>query len=104
MPLLGYFPKPSESYLIVKEQHYNKAVDVFMGSKVKVTSERNQHLGAVIVSEAFKASYTKSLVDDWIKQLKLLSIIAESEPQSAYSPFVGGFRGKFTYFMRTIPS
>ena len=41
-----------------------------MGSKVKVTSERNQHLGAVIVSEAFKASYTKSLVDDWIKQLK----------------------------------
>ena len=75
-----------------------------MGSKVKVTSERNQHLGAVIVSEAFKASYTKSLVDDWIKQLKLLSIIAESEPQSAYSAFVGGFERKLTYFMRTIPS
>ena len=35
----GYFPKPSKSYFIVKEQHYNKAVDVFMGSKVKVTSE-----------------------------------------------------------------
>ena len=30
--LFGYLPKPSKSYLIVKEQHYNKAVDVFMGS------------------------------------------------------------------------
>ena len=27
-----YLPKPSKSYLIVKEQHYNKAVNVFMGS------------------------------------------------------------------------
>ena len=48
-PLFGYFPKPSKSYLIVKEQHYNKAVDVFMESKVKVTSEGKRHLGAVIV-------------------------------------------------------
>ena len=82
--LFGYFPKPSKSYLIVKEQHYDKAVDIFMGSKVNVTSDEKQHLGAVIGSEAFKVSYVKSLVDDWIKQLKLLSVIAESEPQSAY--------------------
>ena len=62
-----------------------------MGSKVKVISEAKRHLGAVIGSEAFKVLYTKSLVDDWIKQLLLLSIIAESEPQSAYSAFVGDF-------------
>ena len=55
-----------------------------MGSKVNVTSDGKQHLGAVIGGEAFKVSYVKSLVDDWIKQLKLLSVIAESEPQSAY--------------------
>ena len=55
-----------------------------MGSKVKVTSEGKRHLGAAIGSEVFKVSYAKSLVDDWIKQLKLLSIIAESDPQSAY--------------------
>ena len=102
--MFGCFPKPSKSYLIVKENHYNKAVDVFMGSKKKVTSEGKRHLGALIDSEAFKVSYAKSLVDDWIKQLKLLSIIAESEPQSAYSAFVGGFERKLTYFMRTIPS
>ena len=43
-------------------------------------------------------------MDEWIIQLKLLSKIAESEPQSAYAAFVGGFRGKLTYFMRTISS
>ena len=72
----------------MKEQHYNNAVDVFMGSKVKVILEGKQHLGAVSGSEAFKVSYAKSFVDDWIKHLKLLSIIAESEPQYAYSAFV----------------
>ena len=30
--------------------------------------------------------------------------ITESEPQSAYSAFVNSFKGKLTYFMRTIPS
>ena len=33
-----------------------------------------------------------------------MSIVAELEPQSAYSAFVGGFKGKLTYFMRTIQS
>ena len=31
-PLFVRFRIPSKSYLIVKEQQYNKAVDVFMGS------------------------------------------------------------------------
>ena len=92
--------------MIVKEQHYNKTVDAFVGSELKVTSEGKRHLGAVIGSEAFKVSYTTSLLDDWIKQLKLLSILAQSQPQSAYSVFVGGFKGKLTNFnfMRIMPS
>ena len=37
------------------------------------------------------------------QQLKILAKIAETEPQAAYSAFVGGFKGKLTYLMRTIP-
>ena len=37
-----------------------------------------------------------------ITQLKLLSKIAESEPQIAYSAFVCGFTEKLTFFMETI--
>ena len=50
-----------------------------------------------------KASYVTSLVDNWIDQLNLLSKIAEPEPYSAYSAFVGVFKRKPTYYMRTIP-
>ena len=103
-PLFGYFPKPSKSYLIVKQQHHNIALETFNDSEVKITTEGKRHLGAVIGSTSFKNYYSKSLVDEWIMQFKLLSKIAESEPQSAYAAFIGGFRGKLTYFMRTIPS
>ena len=64
---------------------------------MKEAWERKPQLDAVIGSETFKFSYTKSLVDDWIIQLKLLSIIVGSEPQSAYSVFVDGFKGNHTH-------
>ena len=53
-----------------------------MRSKVKVTLEGKQHFGAVIDSKAFKISDAKSFAHDWIKKLKFLPIIGESEPQS----------------------
>ena len=71
---------------------------------MKVTSEGKQHHSVIISSKAFKVSYTNSQADDLMKQLKLLSITAESEPQAACSAFDGGFKGKLTYFMRTILS
>ena len=37
-------PKRSKSYLVVEEQNLNKAVDVFIESKVKAISEEKQHL------------------------------------------------------------
>ena len=33
----------------------------------------------------------------------MLSTVAESQPQAAYSAFVSGFKNKLSYFMRTIP-
>ena len=69
---------------------------------MKVTIEGKQHLGAVIGSEAFKISDAKSFVHDWIKKLKFLFIIGESEPQSSYSAFIGGFKWKLPYFIYTL--
>ena len=80
----------------MKEQHYNKAVDAFMEIKVRVTSEGKRHLGAIISSEALNVSYTKFLMDDLIKQLKLLSLMAGSAPLSANSAFDSGFKRKLT--------
>ena len=65
------------------------ALETFRGSEVKIITEEKKYLGAAIGSEDFKASYVKSLIDNWIDQLNLLSKRAESEPQSASLAFVG---------------
>ena len=40
---------------------------------------------------------------EWINQLGVLSKIAAVEPQAAYCAFVGGFKHKVTYTIRTVP-
>ena len=102
-PKYGYFPKASKSHLIVKQQHFANAIDIFSDTEVQLTTEGQRHLGAVIGSAECKKQYVDSLIDDWNQQLKILPKIAEIEPQAAYSAFIGGFKGKLTYFMRTIP-
>ena len=87
--LYDYFPKPSEYYLVIKEQYLENALETFRGSEVKIITEEKKYLGAAIGSEDLKASYVKLLVDNWIDQLNLLSKRAESEPQSASLAFVG---------------
>ena len=54
------------------------------------------------MSEIYKREYVDDLVKDWNSQL-LMSTVAESQPQAAYSPFVSGFKNKLSCFMRTIP-
>ena len=41
-------------------------------------------------------------MDEWIAQLQILSQIARTQPQAAYSAFITGFRHKISFYMRTI--
>ena len=43
-------------------------------------------------------------VIEWIYEFEVLSKIAALEPQSAYCVFVGGFKHKVTYTIRTVPN
>ena len=42
--------------------------------------------------------HADDVIDDCNTQLKLLSTIAESQPQAAYLTFVSGFRSKLNFF------
>ena len=79
------------------------ANEIFTDSYVQITSTGERHLGAVIGDKSYKTEYVQSKVDSWIDQLTILSKISETEPQAAYAAFVGGFKSKLNYFMRTIP-
>ena len=93
-PKFGYFPEGRKSWLIVKEKQVQKVQSVFKDTNIKITTEGQQHLGAVIGSETFKQKYVQEKIDQWIKELRVLCKIAWCEPQEAYSSFIKGFKHK----------
>ena len=102
-PLLGYYPKASKSWLIVKPGYLGEAKKMFKGTEINITEEGRKHLGAVIGSSEYKQEYMHKKVDEWATSIQRLSMIAKTQPQAAYCCYVKGFIHKFTYFMRTIP-
>ena len=101
---IGYTAKPSKSWLIVKSEFYDSAVQRFDGTGIKITKEGKRHLGAVVGTEDFKKEYIENLVQTWIAELQNLQKIARIEPQLAYAAYIFGFQHKYTYFLRTIPN
>ena len=102
-PKFGYFPKPSKSWLVVKEEKLQEAVELFRGTGINITTEGRKYLGGYVGTEEGSKKYFQELCDEWSFQLEELSKIAKSEPQAAYSGFTAGFKHKLTYFIRTIP-
>ena len=102
-PLLGYYPNPDKSWLVVKQQLFDKATEQFNGTGVNITTEGRKYLGGFIGTKQGKEKHVNNLVEKWSKQLIQLSSIAKFEPQAAYTAFVSGFRHRLTYHIRTIP-
>ena len=98
----GYFPKPSKSWLIVKPERYDEVVAMFNGTNIQISLEGSKHLGTVIGGENIKRTYLEEKVSTWVQELTLLSKIAITQPQAAYSCFTAGYQHKLTYFLRTI--
>ena len=70
------------------------AKTMFTDTNINITTDGRKHLGAVVGSDTYKVQYVEELVDDWNTQRKLLSTIAENQPQAAYLAFVSGFRSE----------
>ena len=56
---------------------------MFTDANVNITTAGRKYLGAVVGSDTHKIQYVEGLTDNWNKQLKLLSTIAETQPQAA---------------------
>ena len=102
-PNFGYHPKASKSWLVVKEEKYQEALNIFADTEIKVTTKGRKYLGGFVGKKEGSVEYVQELQSDWISQLEVLSEIAKSEPQAAYTAYTAGFQHKVTYFIRTIP-
>ena len=52
-PAFGYFPNPSKTWLVTKQNHHDRVINIFAGSGVNVTSEGRPYLGAAIGSREY---------------------------------------------------
>ena len=102
-PMLGYYPKASKSWLVVKPEKEEEARRMFQGTGINITTEGRKYLGGYVGTREGAVGYVRGLQDEWLAQLEELSKIGQSEPQAAYAAFTAGFRHKVTYFIRTIP-
>ena len=102
-PKFGYLPNPGKTWIITKEDLIPYATKIFEGTGIKMTSEGQRHLGAALGKPSFRASFMQENVNEWSKEIHILSEIARTEPQAAYAAFVAGYKHKISYCMRTIP-
>ena len=103
-PAFGYFANSSKTWLVTKETHHEIATNIFAGSGVNITSSGRPYLGAAIGSEQFVEEHVKSKVGSWLSNITLLSEIAKSQPQAAFSALTHGLLNKWTYFSRVAPN
>ena len=102
-PKFGYYPQPPKCWLIVKPEHIDTAKELFADTNISITIDGRKHLGAAIGTDEYRDKYVVERLEKLKGELRLLSRIANIDPQAAYCCFVKGFKNKFSYMMRTIP-
>ena len=73
-PSFGYFPKPSKTWLIVKEEHLERAKAMFSG--INITTEGHRYLGSYIGTDSGKIKFMQGKATDWLDELDGLISIA----------------------------
>ena len=61
-------------------------------------------LGAVIGTEENKKNYINDKISEWTKGIIMLTDIATTHLQAAYTAYVTSYQNKLTYLLRTILS
>ena len=101
-PLIGYFPQPQNTYLIVKDpknlENYNSTFP-----DVNVTADGHKYLGSFIGTKAATEVYVATKVKEWVSDIEDISVAAESEPQLAFAGYYFGISKKWNYLMCTTP-
>ena len=99
----GYLVNSTKTWLIVKDPaKLALAEETFKDTGVQITCEGKKHLGTALGSKCFKKDFITKKVDEWVKDIELLSTIAESQPQLAYAAFTKGLAHIWLYYMRTL--
>ena len=102
-PSFGYHPNCSKTNLVVKEEHEERARQVFRDTDIQISTHGKRHLGAALGSSTFTEEYVRDKVQGWLQEISHLSVIAIFQSHAAYAAFVHGLSSRWSYLSRTIP-
>ena len=72
-PNYGYYPQPTKSWLIAKENKLEEAVRVFGGTNIQISTEGKRRLGAVIGTEENEKNHINDKNSKWTKEINMLA-------------------------------
>ena len=101
-PLFGYHPKPSKTWLIVKEEKQKEAEAIF-GKEFNISTEGRKYLGSFIGTDLGKEKFMKEQLEEWESDIMNLADIAKQEPQHAYAAYQFGTSKRWKFVARTTP-
>ena len=102
-PAFGYFPNPSKTWLVTKQGHFDKASNTFPGSGVKSPWWQAIPWCSDWFPRIFE-EYVSSKVRAWSSSINVLSDVAKSQPQAAFSALMThGLLNKWTYLRHVVP-
>ena len=95
-PRFGYFPNASKSVLVVKPEHIDSARLQFRGQNFSIVTDEACVLGAPVGSSEFVMGWIINKVQSWLDEITLLSTIALSQAQFAFSALTHGVMSHWT--------
>ena len=99
----GYYPNNLKTILVLKDpSDTQEAKRLFENTGIKIVSNGERHLGAVIGSKDHKEQYVSEKITKWIQDLRQLTEIAKDEPHAAYVAFTKGLAPRWGFTQRTI--
>ena len=99
-----YFPNTQKSVVVTKPSYLEEATRIFAEHNVTITTDGTKYLGTPMGSEAFVNESIKQKIAEWIEEIKQLSLIVQSEPQSAFAAFTHSIVSEWLFFLRTVPA
>ena len=84
-PAFGYYPNAIKTFLVVKSDRRERAVHVFKGTAVQITTEGRRYLGGALGTEKFVQDFIANKVSDWTSEVRRLAKFAATQPQAAYA-------------------
>ena len=101
-PKYGYFVNPQKTWLLVKDQHQEKAKELFGDTGVSITSAGRPLLGSPIGKSTYQEEFVSRQVSDRVgtKFEEAVKDCRET-PQVAFTAFTHGLAGTWGYLART---